>query len=122
MNDRRSEQSKRHAEYEKEYHKRPENKERMKEYMKEYMRLYRARKKKEQLDAGDVVSSIKTTNIGINSQNTHQYELHQTPTVSIPQQTSNIDNEQSTSNNLTYIPKSTKQEYIQKSFTNKRIL
>ena len=107
MNNRRNEQLKHKAEYEKEYQKRPEIKERM----KEYMRLYRARKKKEWLDAGDIVGTsvnnndstliqkkiyteiktpaLKTTNIGMDSQNDHQYELHQTPTVSIPQ-TSNI--------------------------------
>ena len=105
MDNRRNEQSKRKAEYGKEYQKRPEIKERMNEYMKEYMRLYRARKKKEQLDAGDIVST------SVNNNNSHQ-----TPAVSIPQ-TSNINNEQVTSNNLTYIQQSTKQEYIQKYST-----
>ena len=57
MDNRRNEQSKRKAEYGKEYQKRPEIKERMKEHMKEYMRLYRARKKKERLDAGDIVGN-----------------------------------------------------------------
>ena len=45
MDDRRSEQSKRHAEYRKEYQNRPGVKERTNERMKEYMRLYRAKKK-----------------------------------------------------------------------------
>ena len=121
MDNRRDEQSKRRAEYVKEYQKRPENKERV----KERMRLYRARKKKERLDAGGIVSTsvhnnnptpiqtiyteiktpaLKTTDIDIDSQNDHQYELHQTPTVSIPQ----TSNEQITSNNLTYVQESTK--------------
>ena len=95
MNNRRNE-------YKKEYQKRPEVRERI----NERMRLYRARKKKERLDAGDIAgtsvnsnnstpiqkiytesktAALKTTNIGIDSQNDHQYESHQTPTVSIPQ-------------------------------------
>jgi len=112
MNNRRNEQSKCKAEYKREYQKRPENK----EGVKERMRLYRARKKKERLDAGDIVGTsvnnnndstlnqkthpeieaptLKTTDIGTNSQNDHQYESHQTP-----------------------IQTSIKQEYIQKYST-----
>ena len=98
MTDRSNERSKRKAEYDEEYRKRPATK----AYRKEYMRLYRARKKKERLDAGDAVSTsftnndpspvlriytemktpaLKPTNIGIDSQDDHQYELHQTPTL-----------------------------------------
>jgi hypothetical protein len=84
-----------------------------KESDKERMRLYRARKKAEAISAKNdtkfttpalKTTSIITTNICMDSQNDHQYEVHQTPTVSIPQ-TSNINNEQITSNNLTYIKK-----------------
>ena len=96
MTDRSNERSKRKAEYDKVYQKRKRS------ARNEYMRLYRARKKKERLDAGDAVSTsftnndpspvlriytemktpaLKPTNIGIDSQDDHQYELHQTPTL-----------------------------------------
>ena len=115
MGDRRNEQSKRLAEYKKEYQRRPENKERV----KERMRLYRARKK-ERLDAGNIVGTsvsnndssqiqkihtetktpaLRQTNIDIDSQDDHQYELHQTLTVSKPQ-TSNSTNEQIIQNSV----------------------
>ena len=115
MTDRSNERSKRKAEYDKVYQKRKRS------ARNEYMRLYRARKKKERLDAGDAVGTsftnddpppvlriytemktpaLKPTNIGIDSQDDHQYELHQTPTLSVPQ-TSNINTDQFASNNLT---------------------
>ena len=58
MDNTRKERLKCEAERKREYQKRPEVKERV----KERMRLYRARKKQERLDAGDVVGTSVNCN------------------------------------------------------------
>jgi hypothetical protein len=115
--------NKRNKDYDNYYnkHRRRELTAEEKERRKVYNRLYRARKKAEVISVNNntefttpalKTASIKATNIDMDSQNDQQYEVHQTPTLSIPQ-TSNISNEQITSNNLTYIQK-LKQEKIKR--------
>jgi len=102
MTDRSNERSKRKVEYDKVYQK--QNRAATNEYKKEYMRLYRARKKQERLDAGDVAStSVHNNNGAVNTETKPQavQACGSQQTQSVPMlETTNTNNEHITSNDL----------------------